>query len=184
MAWRMSGTYVANCSCQLICPCPVDATPTGPDGTCRGVLVFHVKDGNLDDTDLSGTTFALCNEFPSNLTAGNWKVGIVVDEAASDEQAGAIEKILKGGEGGPFADFAALYGDWLGVERAKVSFSNGDAPSGSVGEVNFKFEPLDGPQGRTHDRQERHVRLCARVPGGPCAGTLQPVRAGVRRGLR
>ena len=71
MAWRLSGTYVANCSCQLICPCPVDAPPTGPDGQCRGVLVFDVNEGNQDDTDLSGTCFALCNLFPSNLTAGN-----------------------------------------------------------------------------------------------------------------
>ncbi len=147
MAWRLSGTYVANCSCQLICPCPVDAPPTGPDGQCRGVLVFDVKEGNLDDTDLSGTTFALCNLFPSNLTSGNWKIGVVVDEAASDDQANAIERIVRGQDGGPFEEFAALYGEWLGVERAKVSFSNGDKPTGTVGDVSFTFEPLDGPMG-------------------------------------
>ena len=118
MAWRMSGTYVANCHCQLICPCPVDAQPTGPDGTCRGLAVFHVREGNLDDTDLSGTTFAFANLFPSNLTAGNWKFGIIVDEAASDDQAQALERILHGEEGGPFADFAPLFGEWLGMERA------------------------------------------------------------------
>ena len=93
MAWTMSGTYVANCSCQLICPCPVDNPPTGPDGQCRGVAVFDIARGELDEVDLSGVTFAFCNLFPSNLSAGNWKVGVVIDEAASDEQAAAIERI-------------------------------------------------------------------------------------------
>ncbi len=147
MAWRMSGTYVATCSCQLLCPCPTDNPPTGPNGECRGVALFHIADGNLDDTDLSGVGFAFCNLFPSNLTAGNWKVGAVVDEQASDDQVNALERILKGEEGGPFGDFAALYGEWLGVERASVEFSDGDRPSGSVGDLSFTFEPLAGPEG-------------------------------------
>jgi hypothetical protein len=147
MAWKMSGTYVATCSCQLICPCPTDNPPTGPGGQCKGVAIFEVAQGNLDDTDLSGTTFAFCNLFPSNLTAGDWKVGIVIDEGASDEQAQAIERILHGDEGGPFGEFAGFFGEWLGVERARVSVSDGDKPSGTAGEVNFGFEPLEGPEG-------------------------------------
>jgi hypothetical protein len=148
MAWEMSGTYVANCSCQLICACPVDSPPTGPDGECRGVAVFHIASGKLDDTDLSGIDFAFCNLFPSNLSSGNWKVGVVIDEGASDGQAGAVERILHGDEGGPFAEFAALYGEWLGVERASITFSDGDKPSASVaGRVSFTFEPLPGPAG-------------------------------------
>ena len=147
MAWRMSGTYLANCSCQLICPCPVDGPPTGPDGQCHGLGVFQVREGNLDDTDLSGTTFAFTNLFPSNLTAGNWKFGIVVDEGASDEQFQALERILHGEEGGPFGEFAPLFGEWLGAERGKVSFSDGEKPSASVGDSSMQFEPLPGPGG-------------------------------------
>jgi hypothetical protein len=147
MAWKMSGTYVANCSCQLLCACPVDGPPTGPDGQCRGLAVFHIKDGNLDDTDLSGVTFAFANLFPSNLTAGDWKFGIIVDESASDDQAQGLERILHGEEGGPFGDFAPLFGEWLGMERAKVEFSDGDKPSASVGDASIKFEPLEGPAG-------------------------------------
>jgi hypothetical protein len=147
MAWRISGTYVASCSCNLVCPCPVDGPPTSPDGQCRGVGVFHIAEGSLDDTDLSGVNVCLVNHFPSNLTAGNWKLGIVVDEGASDEQANALERILKGEEGGPFAEFAALTDEWLGMERAPVSFSDGDRPSGAVGDSSWTFEPLEGPEG-------------------------------------
>src|ERR671925_1233379 len=124
MAWKISGTYVASCSCNVMCPCPVDGPPTGPDGQCRGVGVFHIADGNLDDTDLSGVSLALVNLFPSNLTAGNWKLGIVVDESASDDQAAAIERIISGQEGGAFGEFAALTDDWMGMERGSVSFSD------------------------------------------------------------
>ncbi|MGH2985050.1 MAG: DUF1326 domain-containing protein [Solirubrobacterales bacterium] len=147
MAWKISGTYVANCSCNLVCPCPVDGPPTSPDGQCHGVGVFHIADGNLDDTDLSGVTIALANLFPSNLTSGNWKLGVVVDEGASDEQASAVERIIKGEEGGTFEQFAALTDEWLGMERAPVSFSDGDRPSGSIGDSSWTFEPLPGPEG-------------------------------------
>ncbi|MGW9413072.1 DUF1326 domain-containing protein [Arthrobacter cupressi] len=148
MSWEMSGKYVQSCSCSLICPCPVDAEPTGPNRECRGVAVFHIEGGKLDDTDLSGVDFAFANWFPSNLTAGGWKVGVVVDQGAADGQAAALERILHGDEGGPFADFAALYGEWLGVERASISFSDGTTPSASVeGSVSFTFEPLPGTDG-------------------------------------
>jgi hypothetical protein len=148
MAWRISGTYLAHCSCQLICPCPVDNPPTGPDGKCRGLLLFHIREGSLDETDLSGTSVVLCNEFPSNLTAGNWKVGLVIDESASDEQAKALERIFHGDEGGPFGEFQPLFGEWLGVERARMTLEDGDKPSASVGDrVNFAFEPLEGADG-------------------------------------
>jgi hypothetical protein len=147
MPWKISGTYVANCSCNLVCPCPVDGPPTSPDGQCHGHLVFHIENGNLDDTDLSGVDIGLVNLFPSNLTAGGWKFGLVVDEGASDEQAQALERIIKGEEGGPFEQFAALTDEWLGMERAAVSFSDGDRPSGSIGDSKFTFEPLTGPEG-------------------------------------
>lgn len=148
MSWEMSGTYVGNCTCQLVCPCPVDGVPTGPGNECRGLNVFHIAKGNLDGTDLSGVDFAFVNWFPNHLSAGGWKVGAVVDDSASDAQANALETILRGQAGGPFADFAGLYGEWLGVERASVTFTGGERPSGSVSDkARFTFEPLPGPGG-------------------------------------
>jgi hypothetical protein len=131
----------------LLCPCPVDGPPTSPDGQCHGIGVFQIADGSLDDTDLSGINLGLVNLFPANLTAGNWKLGIVVDENASDEQANALERIVKGEEGGVFEQFAALTDEWLGMERGPVTFSDGDTPSGSIGDSSVTFEPLAGPEG-------------------------------------
>ncbi len=87
------------------------------------------------------------NLFPSNLTSGNWKLGIVVDESASDEQASALERIIKGEEGGVFEQFAALTDEWLGMERVRSRFSDGDQPSASIGDSSYTFEPLAGPEG-------------------------------------
>ncbi len=145
MAYRIAGTYVAACDCALVCPCPHDGPPTGTDGQCNGVLVFNVREANLDDTDVSGTTFALWNNFPSNLTAGNWTVGIVVDEGASDEQANALERIVSGQEGGPFGEFGPLIGEYQGMERGSVSISGNKISVAGRGDATI--EPFTGPDG-------------------------------------
>jgi len=150
MTYRISGSYVATCSCALVCPCPVDARPTDPQGRgeCRGAAVFHIADGHLNDTDLSGIDFAFYNFFPSNLTAGNWKIGVVIDRGASDEVAQALERIVSGREGGPFGDLAEFVTEFAGVERASVTYQGGDTPSATVeGLTEIGFEPLRGVDG-------------------------------------
>lgn len=147
MGWSIEGDYVASCSCDLVCGCPVDAKPNDPRGTgvCDGVAVFHVDRGSLEGTDLSGVTFAFYNHFPSNVSAGNWRVGVIVDEAASDAQADSIGKILRGEVGGPFGDMAPLVGTFDGVHRAKLAVT---ATSGSIaGMSEFTYEPHIGQDG-------------------------------------
>jgi hypothetical protein len=149
MAWRLAGTFVASCSCKLICPCAVDGPPTGPDGKCHGTIVFNVREGNLDGQDLSGSTLAMYFFIPKTLSAGDLKLGVIVDESASDEQVQALERIFKGDEGGQFADFAALTSEWLGAQRGSVSFSDGDTPSAELAGASINFEPLKDAQGTT-----------------------------------
>jgi len=147
MAWQIEGDYIASCSCNVVCPCPVDGTPNDPNGKgeCRGVAVFHIDSGNLDDTDLSGVNFALVNFFPANFTSGNWKLGVVIDDGAAEGQTAALGTILSGEAGGPFAQFAPLMGENLGLERAKVSLS---ANGGSIGSMSdYTWEPFRGADG-------------------------------------
>jgi hypothetical protein len=109
--------------------------------------VFQIADGNLDDIQLGGLNMGLVNLFPSNLSAGNWKVGVVVSDNATDEQLNAIDRIMRGQEGGTFGDLSALYGEYLGTERGEVTFLDGDRPTGSISGSSFTFEPLPGPEG-------------------------------------
>jgi hypothetical protein len=147
VAYRLAGTYVGHCDCQLVCACAVDGPPTGKDGQCHGLLVYGIDEGNLDDVDLSGVNVALGYMAPSNISSGNLKLGIVVDESASDEQADALERIFKGDEGGMFGEFVPLVGEWRGVERAPVSFSDGDEPSAKIGDSDVTFEAFRGADG-------------------------------------
>jgi hypothetical protein len=145
MAYTIKGTYVASCNCVGLCPCPVDGTPATENGECKGAAAFAITEGNLDDTDLAGVNFALYNFFPANITSGNWKVGIVVDDGASTEQAAAIERIISGEEGGPFGEFKPLIGDYVGMERATVDVSDGSVKV--AGRSEWTFEPFTGPDG-------------------------------------
>ena len=71
----------------------------------------------------------------ANITAGNWTMEVFVGEGASDDQVKAVERILSGQEGGPFAEFAPLISDFKGITRASVSFSDGDKASASIAGV-------------------------------------------------
>ena len=144
MGYTISGTYLAACDCRLLCPCPVDGTPTGPKDECHGAAAFRIDRGNLDGVDLSGVKFALVNFFPSNITSGNWKMGIVVD-AGSDEQAQAVERIISGQAGGVFGEFAPLIGEYTGMKRGSIDVSDKGASIAGVGE--FKYDGILGADG-------------------------------------
>ena len=148
MSYTLKGTYVGNCDCQQVCPCAVDGPPTGRDGQCHGLLVHNIREGNLDGTDLSGVNVVMAYFAPSNISAGNLKLGIVVDEGASDEQADALERIFSGKAGGIFEDFEPLVSEWIGVERQPVDFSDGDEPSAKIGNTAVNFEAFRDGDGK------------------------------------
>lgn len=147
MAYTIKGEYIATCSCQMICACAIDGPPTGKDGHCRGAGIFHIDEGNLDGVDLSGVNVAWIYHAPGNFTAGNVELGAIVDEAASDEQAAAAERIFKGEAGGPFGEFVPLIGTWLGTERASVKYTGGKNPSAMIGNNTLDVEVATAPDG-------------------------------------
>jgi hypothetical protein len=149
MAYEISGLMVTACECTgALCPCNVDQVPNTPNNECQGVIALGVKSGNLDDLDLSGANAALLYTIPGKPSDGGWRIGLVVDENASDDQADALERIFSGKEGGMWEEFSGLFGGWLGMERAPVSVSNGGSPSGSVGGMGeVALEPFKDGEG-------------------------------------
>lgn len=147
MAYSIKGGYVATCSCELICACAIDGPPTGKDGHCRGAGVFHIDAGNFDGVDLSGVNVAWIYHAPGHFTAGNIRMGAIVDEAASDDQAKAVEQIFRGQAGGAFAEFVPLVGEWLGMERAPVTYTGGKNPSATIGKNKLDVEVATAPDG-------------------------------------
>ena len=66
---------------------------------------MNIDNGSLDDTDLSGTKVVLSYSAPGKISDGGLRLGLVIDDAASDEQAAALERIFSGQVGGMFGEF-------------------------------------------------------------------------------
>jgi hypothetical protein len=115
--WRISGDYFEACSCDFVCPCPTSGLAARPTkGSCDAGLVFHIERGSHGDTRLDGLKFAVLLHTPGAMIAGNWTVGLVLDEQASAPQRDALTAIASGQEGGPMAALGPLVGTFAGAE--------------------------------------------------------------------
>ena len=119
MAYELEGQLLEVCTCDVLCPCWIGEDPDG-DGTYDAIVAYHIERGSVDGLDVSGHTFAILNHIPGNVLAGNWKVAIFVDDAASQEQMNALVNVWSGKLGGPVADLAGLV-DLLGARRDDVA---------------------------------------------------------------
>jgi hypothetical protein len=127
MTWTLEGTYFENCSCDTICPCTWSGlTAHATRDRCLAMLAFHIESGDIEGVDVSGLTFAMVLDTPPVMSDGGWKVGVVLDEAATDQQAGALGRVLGGELGGPPAMLGPLIGEMAGIEQAPVEWHQSD----------------------------------------------------------
>ena len=124
MSWSVQGRYFENCSCDVPCPCTTSLALGADYDRCQVVLVFHVDAGEVDGVDVSGLTVAAVGDTPKVMTDGNWRLGVLIDAAASDEQAEKLGGVFSGALGGPMEALAPLIGENLGVERVAMEFSS------------------------------------------------------------
>lgn len=102
---------------------------------CQVVLVYHVREGEVDGVDVSGLTAAVVADTPKMMTDGNWRLGLIVDADASNEQADKLASVFSGQVGGPMAALAPLVGEVLGVERARIEYrDDGHSHSARIGD--------------------------------------------------
>jgi len=120
MSWTLSGSYVETCSCELMCPCNVSFDHGATYDFCRVTLVFSIREGVVEGTDISGCKVALIADTPKVMTQGNWRVGVFINDTASDPQFDRLVQVFSGQLGGPMAGLAPLIGEMLGVERATI----------------------------------------------------------------
>jgi hypothetical protein len=144
MSWRISGSYFETCSCEVICPCTASLSLGATNDYCRVVLVFNVKDGEVEGVDVGGLTVAAVAETPRVMSDGNWRIGVFIDSAASDEQAEKLGGVFSGALGGPMEALGPLVGENLGVERAPIEVrEEGTMHSVRIGDaVDFEIEDI------------------------------------------
>jgi hypothetical protein len=124
MSWTVQGRYFENCTCDAPCPCTASLALGADYDRCQIVLVFHVDSGDVDGVDVGGLTVAAVGDTPKLMTDGNWRLGVLIDAAASDEQAEKLGGVFSGALGGPMEALAPLIGESLGVERVPIEFSS------------------------------------------------------------
>jgi hypothetical protein len=144
MSWSIAGSYFETCSCDVVCPCIASLSFGATNDYCRVVLVFDVKDGEVEGVDVSGLTVAAVAETPKVMTEGNWRLGVFIDAAASDEQAEKLGGVFSGALGGPMEALGPLIGETLGVERAPIEVrEDGLKHSVKIGDaVDFEIEDI------------------------------------------
>jgi len=164
MVYQLEGRLLEVCTCNVLCPCWVGEDPDG--GTCIGAVTYHIDKGKVGGVDVSGLTVSYLNYIPGNILKGNWRTLIYMDERATAQQQEALEDAFTGKLGGPLKDLFQLVGEYLGVERAPVTFQVQE------GKGTFRFgQAIEAEllpfQGATGQVTAMHDTVFTTIPGSP-----------------
>ena len=124
MTWNLRGSYAETCSCELMCPCNLSFDHGATYDFCRVTLAFNISEGEIEGVDIGGRRVVAIADTPKVMTEGNWRLGVFVDDQATDEQLDKLVKVFGGQLGGPMAALAPLVGEVVGVERAAIDVSD------------------------------------------------------------
>jgi hypothetical protein len=124
MSWNLRGSYAETCSCELMCPCNLSFDHGATYDYCRATLGFTIREGQVDGLDIGGRKVVAIIDTPKVMTEGNWRLGMFIDDEASDEQFDALARVFGGQAGGPMAMLAPLVGEVVGVQRARIELSH------------------------------------------------------------
>jgi len=147
VSWRIKGEHSESCSCDFVCPCPTSGLSAPPTkGACTFAFVHRIDEGRYGDVDLKGLHFAIVGRTPGPMIEGNWTVGLVTDDRASEAQQQAIVGIASGQAGGPIAALAGLITNFADVESQSIRFEqDGLKRSAKVGSaINQAIEGVAG----------------------------------------
>lgn len=140
--WKIEGDYFDGCNCKNICPCIFALDPTEED--CKGLAAWHIEEGhftngtktdrnstNTNNKDANNNSINLGNlnvvcsvHAPGNMLTGpKWKIGLYLDEKASNDQKDALTKIFTGQVGGDFfVEMLSRTGEILGIRSVPIEF--------------------------------------------------------------
>ena len=144
MSWNLTGSYAETCSCELMCPCNLSMDHGATYDFCRATLAFNLREGQVEGTEVAGRKVVVIADTPKVMTEGNWRLGVYVDDGASDEQFDKLVKVFGGQLGGPMEALGPLVGEVVGVERAAIEVTDeGLLHSVRVGDtIDFEIEDV------------------------------------------
>lgn len=145
--WTIKGELILNCNCTVFCPCVVSLGKHPPtEGYCQAWVGIRIDSGHFGDEDLSGLNVGLLMDIPGNMGRGNWKAAAYIDERASDAAYSGLVDIFSGKAKGTTGLFRLLVSEFLGAERAPVTYeTEGKTRRLFVGRaIRGEVEPIPG----------------------------------------
>jgi hypothetical protein len=125
MAWELAGTYFEHCPCGMVCPCTTSGLTMPADvDRCTVVLAFNVQRGQVEGLAVAGRTVVVVADTPRLMSDGGWKVGLYVDDGASEDQFKGLISVFSGERGGVWAALEPLIGEVLGAERVAIEYAD------------------------------------------------------------
>lgn len=121
--WQLEGDYVEVCNCDVACQCIWLEPPD--DDACTASLAWHIRDGRYGDVDLSGLSVGMLISTDEGVMFDadtGWRVVLLIDEAADEEQRAALEDIYFGRAGGIFAPVADTHVETAEAATVPVTF--------------------------------------------------------------
>lgn len=112
-AWRAEGLLFENCNCQVLCPAHVSFKQSCTHERCTGHWAVCIERGQFGGTPLDGLCALIVWDAPQRMYEGNWTEALYLDDRATAPQRAALEMLLRGEAGGPWAVLARFVGSWL-----------------------------------------------------------------------
>jgi hypothetical protein len=135
--WTIEGDYIEACNCDVACQCIWMEPPN--DGRCTASLAWHIRDGEYGDVELDGLSVGMLISTEEGVMFGPetaWDVVLLVDEAADDDQRGAIGEIFLGRAGGIWAAVADTHVRSAEVATVPMDYSrDGSEFAVTIGDI-------------------------------------------------
>jgi hypothetical protein len=162
--WKLEGSYFESCNCENICPCILLKDPT--EGFCRAIVGWHIKKGHCGKVSLDGLKVGVWLHAPGNLTHGNWRLALYVDDKASDAQFDAICSLWSGEGGGHLGVIAGLVSEVISAKRAKITFKSTKTLKHLIidGVGENEMVPMQGEEGKPVTLSNHPLAV---APGNP-----------------
>jgi hypothetical protein len=144
--WWAIGLLFENCNCQLICPAHISFKQNCTHERCQGYWAILFEEGAYGDIPLHGLMAAVFFDTPQRMYEGGWIEKLYLDVRSDASQKEAVETILKGNAGGPWAILARFVGTWQDTRTVAFQFEDeGTKKSLSVeGLFETRIEALRG----------------------------------------
>ncbi len=122
--WWAKGLIFENCACTLVCPGHMHFSQLCTHERCKGYWALRFDEGNFNGVPLAGLRAVIGFDTPQRMIDGNWIQSLIIDEAASPAQREALETLLTGKAGGPWAKLAGFVATRLPTEYRRIEMAD------------------------------------------------------------